>query len=110
AVAEALHFGRAAESLQIAQPSLSHQIRQLETELQTTLLHRTKRRVELTEAGRLFLEEARDILSRADRAALRARRTGGGMKSRLRVAIGSCMDQTAVLSSLRVFSRHQPDA
>jgi len=65
AVSEALHFGRAAAQLRIAQPSLSQQIRQLEVELQTTLLQRTKRRVQLTEAGRLFLEEARDILARS---------------------------------------------
>ena len=74
AVADLLHFGRAAASLGIAQPSLSHQVRQLEAELQTTLLSRTKRRVELTEAGRLFLQEAREILGHADRAALIARR------------------------------------
>jgi hypothetical protein len=51
AVAESLHFGQAAAKLHLAQPSLSHQIRQLEDELQTSLLRRTKRRVELTDAG-----------------------------------------------------------
>ena len=57
AVAESLHFGQAAAKLRIAQPSLSHQIRQLEDEVQTSLLRRTNRRVELTDAGRLFLQE-----------------------------------------------------
>ena len=66
AVAESLHFGRAAARLRIAQPSLSHQIRRLEDEVQTSLLRRTNRRVEVTEAGRLFLQEARDIIARAD--------------------------------------------
>jgi len=109
AVSDTLHFGRAAAYLQIAQPSLSHQIRQLETELQTTLLRRTKRRVELTDAGRLFLQEARDILGRADRAAMSARRAGGGVGSRLRVGIGFCMDQSTVIAAVSRFSARQRD-
>ena len=62
AVAESLHFGRAAQQLRIAQPSLSHQISQLESELQTKLFERSKKRVTLTESGQLFLEESRLIL------------------------------------------------
>jgi DNA-binding transcriptional LysR family regulator len=96
AVAESLHFGQAAAKLGIAQPSLSHQIRQLESELQTSLLRRTKRRVEVTEAGRLFLEEARDIIARADRAALLARRMARADAQRLRVGVGYCMDHIGV--------------
>ena len=96
AVAESLHFGQAAAKLGIAQPSLSHQIRQLESQLQTSLLKRTKRRVEFTEAGRLFLEEARDIIARADRAAVLARRLGQTDVQRLRVGVGYCMDHTDV--------------
>jgi DNA-binding transcriptional LysR family regulator len=109
AVADCLHFGRAAVQLRITQPSLSQQIRQLETELQTTLLQRTRRRVQLTESGRLFLEQARDILARADRAAVIARGASRGDIERLRIGIAYWMDVTRLVAVVRKLDHQQPE-
>jgi LysR family transcriptional regulator, hca operon transcriptional activator len=73
AVADELSFTRAALRLHTAQPSLSQQIRNLEDEVGTPLLERTRRKVELTEAGKVFLAEARLVVAQADRAVARAR-------------------------------------
>lgn len=78
AVAENLNFGRAATSLNLSQPPLSKQIKDLETEVGATLFHRTKRRVELTAAGHEFLLYAQDILRMADEARVRVRQVGAG--------------------------------
>src|SRR5689334_25413092 len=78
ALAEELHFGRAADRLQMAQPPLSRQIRALETELGVRLLARTKRGVQLTDAGRVFREEARAALARSERAVESVRRAARG--------------------------------
>ncbi len=78
AAAEELHFGRAAERLNMTQPPLSRQIQILERVIGVRLLERTSRAVRITPAGRRFLPEARRILHLAESAALSTRRTAGG--------------------------------
>lgn len=85
AVAQELHFGRAAARLHIAQPALSRQIQQLEEEIGTPLLRRTQRRVELLPAGQVFLERSNLVLEEVERAVIDARRTGAGEFGRLSV-------------------------
>ncbi|WP_338863121.1 LysR family transcriptional regulator [Myxococcus stipitatus] len=85
AVAETLHFRKAAERLRLAQPALSQQIRRLEEELGCQLLRRDRRRVELTPAGRTLLEAGRRALAQLSHAAEAAQRTAAGQASLLRV-------------------------
>ena len=89
AVAEELHFGRAAQVLGISQPPLSQQIQALEQEVGTRLFERTNRRVELSEAGRLFLQEARLVLAQVDKAADVARRAQLGELGELKIGFTS---------------------
>jgi len=101
AVAEERHFGRAAERLHMAQPPLSQAIRQLETELGVTLLRRTTRRVDLTEAGRAYLDSARQILADVEEAAGIARRVAAGSVGHLTLG---CVG-TATYSVLPLLAR-----
>src|SRR6476469_579827 len=85
AVAQELHFGRAAARLYISQPSLSNQIHKLEHTLGTDLFVRTSRQVELSSAGRALLEEAPIALGALERAAERARLAGAGIAGTVRL-------------------------
>jgi DNA-binding transcriptional LysR family regulator len=106
AVAEELHFGHAADRLHTSQPSLSQQIRNLERELKVDLFLRTKRHVALTPAGQRFLQEARGILSSAERAAGLARETARGESQKLVVGISPETDWLFLGNALRLFAEH----
>ena len=109
AVAEELHFGKAAERLRIAQPPLSRQIRDLERELGTSLFVRGARRVELTPAGRAFLPEARLTLAQAERAQRTAQRAARGETGRLRVGFVDAATLSGILPEVLAFFRmHLP--
>jgi DNA-binding transcriptional LysR family regulator len=108
AVAEELHFGRAAERLHMAQPPLSQRIRGLERELGVELLRRSTRRVELTPAGRLLLGEARDLLARADGLQAVMDRVRAGELGELRAAAPPVVGGAAVASLLTAFRQCCP--
>jgi DNA-binding transcriptional LysR family regulator len=92
AVAEELHFRRAAARLHISQPPLSQQIHALESEIGAQLLARTRRRVELTPAGEAFLRDTRALLAELDGAVATAQRIGAGQTGRLRINfVGSAL-------------------
>ena len=108
AVAEDLHFGRAANHLHTSQSSLSQQVRNLETELKVDLLRRVKRHVELTPAGSRFLLEARGILAAAERAAGLARETAREESRKIVIGISPETDWAFLGKALRLFGEQAP--
>ncbi|HEV8548073.1 MAG TPA: LysR family transcriptional regulator [Polyangiaceae bacterium] len=109
AVAEELHFGRAAERLGIAQPPLSRQIQALERELGFELFDRSRRRIELRAAGVVLLERARDVLARLEEAEREARRASLGKRGRVAVGYPSSLAYTGLVGLLRAFRAEYPD-
>jgi DNA-binding transcriptional LysR family regulator len=109
AVAEELHFGRAANRLHISQPPLSHQIRDLEREIGVELFRRTRRSVILTEAGRLFLEGARHVLGDAEHAVEIAQQASRGEVGRLSVGCGPAPQSWILERVLSVFLARHPN-
>ncbi len=108
AVAEELHFGRAALRLGIAQPPLSQQIQQLEERIGARLFERTQRKVELSDAGRVLVEEARRILSAVDNAAVAVRRAARGETGQLRIAFAATVMFHALPRIVRAFREQFP--
>ncbi|MBD2436752.1 LysR family transcriptional regulator [Nostoc sp. FACHB-110] len=110
AVAEELHFSKAAERLHIAQPPLSQQIQQLEAELDVELFQRkTKRQVQLTEAGQVFLQEAYQLLAQLERAIELTQRTGRGERGQLRIGFTSLVTYDVLPVILRRFREEFPE-
>ena len=107
-VAEELHFGRAAERLHLSQPPLSMQIKALESEIGTRLLERSRRKVELTPAGAVFLREAREILGRVEQATAAAQRAGRGEIGELSVGFVTIADYNVLPLVLSEFRAHYP--
>lgn len=109
AVAEELNFTRAAERLYIAQPPLSTQIRALEQELEVQLFERDKRRVFLTQAGRHFLDRAREILAAVEAAQGETRSAASGSIGRLAMGYtASSMLSVRLPSAIRAFRQAHP--
>jgi len=108
-VAEELHFSRAADRLDIAQPPLSQMIRRLEHELGVSLFHRTKRHVSLTDAGVVFVEEAKHALAQAERAISRVRRASRGELGRLTVGFIGSAAYSVLPPIVRRFREQYPD-
>ena len=108
AVADTLNFRRAAERVHIEQSPLSQQIRNLEQELGLELFVRTKRRVALTHAGRVFLADARAILAHANESKERARRAARGSLGALSIAYLTSMTSEFLDGVIRQYRTRYP--
>ena len=109
AVAEELHFGRAARRLHMAQPPLSQRIRGLEQHLDVVLFDRSSRRVDLTPAGRLLLPEARELIARAGRVETLASRMRADEPAELRAAVMPALSAHVLAAVVERFSSDRPD-
>ena len=110
AVAEELHFGRAAARVGMAQPPFSHQIRRLETELGLNLLNRNSRNVALTSAGAELLILARDLIERRDRIVDHVRKTANGHSGTLRLGFAASSAIGLLAKIVMRFREEVPDA
>jgi DNA-binding transcriptional LysR family regulator len=108
AVAEELHFGRAAERLNMTQPPLSRQINLLEHHVGTRLIERTSRSVELTAAGKSFLPEAMKILRLSEEASATARRVAKGEQGSLAIGFTAVLGYGVLPELLRLLRQKIP--
>src|SRR5436305_1639610 len=108
AVAEAENVSRAALKLHVSQPGLSRQIRDLEDELGFSLLERSAKSVRLTDAGRIFLTEARAVLQRAEEAVKTAKAVATGIDGELHVGYAPSLTARILPPTLRAFQAELP--
>lgn len=109
AVAEELHFARAAERLHIEQSPLSRAIKDLESDLGVQLFERTTRSTHLTWAGQVFLDESRRVLSVLEQATASTKAAATGYRGTLRIALSDCIDQPRLTSLLVQCRDEEPD-
>ena len=109
AVAEELNFTRAAARLHIAQPPLSVQIKKLEAEIGAHLFLRKGRNIALTEAGRVFLDEARGTLAQADKGVALARRAAKGEVGHLTIGYNTVAEFKVFPKIIPAFRKQWPD-
>jgi LysR family transcriptional regulator, benzoate and cis,cis-muconate-responsive activator of ben and cat genes len=108
-LAEELHFGRAAARLNISQPPFSRQIRQLEEELGVKLFHRNRRQIKVTEAGRMFTEQARQILAEAEQARHLVAEVARSTAGQLKVGFPSSAESGILVNVFETFGREYPN-
>jgi DNA-binding transcriptional LysR family regulator len=109
AVADELHFTKAAERLHLAQPALSKQIRDLEDELGATLLVRTGRKIALSDAGRVFYEKASQILRDTESAVIETKRAQRGETGKIAVGFFEQTAYTLLPPILRAYRQDFPE-
>jgi DNA-binding transcriptional LysR family regulator len=109
AVAEELHFGRAAARLFISQPALSFDIKKLESQLEIQLLNRNNKSVSLTNAGQVLLDEARYLLLRAEQARRLTLRSAQGFAGRLSVGFVNSILHRGLPQAVKTFEADHPD-
>ena len=110
AVAQYLHFGEAAKACYVSQPSLSHSILELESELNLKLFYRDNRRVELSPAGKVFYEDAREIVQKLDDAVLKAKRAESGFEGSITIGSLGGLAKNSFLDKIKSFKQKHPHA
>jgi DNA-binding transcriptional LysR family regulator len=109
AVADEQNVTRASAKLHVSQPAVSRQIRDLEDELGVPLLERSAKAVKLTDAGRVFLEEARAVLKRTDAAVAAVRASAAGQRGELHVGYAPSLTVEILPRALRAFQLELPN-